>query len=920
MSKLTRIIIIIIVSVVELAMPGCGGGGDPDYGILRAVPSDAGVVIKASDVCELCTTLDNYNMIWAQLRQMPRLKTASNAIHILDTLSKNNHNIRMSLQGRSAMVSFHKEGRDKVCPLVGVELDANTATTLMLELLNTAKRKKMHYNRTQYDGRDVFEISDGNKNGMSIYMSYVDGVLLASAYKLTTEQAIRHLHSGGSAMAQDKTLRTLLKAAGKNVSAVLIFNHTKLCEMFKSDLSEPALKLARHANWSVLDISLQKQTATCAGYTDVSRAGQQLSVIRSQVPVKIKCPQYLPSKTTSFVTLGISDAHKFENDYTNHLKDSDCYGGYEKNNKNISQKYGVDLATLLYTNVLGCITEFSCTYSLAGRSNDHYVIAELSDPDNFDRQMQAFCMSYRKASKIDDKSGITTITTSIGKSYKVYAFPVKHMFPSYFGKMFDAESSYFMMYRDMAVFGQSPKALYEYANNIDNGKVLASNSIYDGFAEFVTPKCNIYYYLDISYSQEEIRRCLSRANADEITSNFGNIQNIRSLALQYSHADDGSGKSSNIFYTNAAVMHSSTIEADRYVSWLAQTDTTICNKPQIVINHVNKEKEVLVQDETNVLYLFNKNGVKQFSKQVGEPIISPVTQIDYYGNGKLQYVFATEHSLHAIDRNGNYLANFPVTLPAMVATDISVFDYEGNNDYRIFVPCTDKCLYVYTKEGCMLDTWTPMRTNEPLVTPVQYFRIGDNDYLVCADNLKTYILNRRGEVRIKVTNSFAKAKNSLFYLENSGTSDMRFVTSNSSGEIKYIYFDGSCKSKKFGNFTANHYFVFQDIDGDGSAEYIFTDGEMLYVYRADGTEMFSYCCDGSIGRPNIFSFSSKDVRIGITCRSLNKIFLIDNRGKVCSGFPLNGSSEFSISRLNSNSRFSILVGGSDNYLYNYWIY
>ncbi|MCR5454634.1 MAG: VCBS repeat-containing protein, partial [Bacteroidales bacterium] len=346
---------------------------------------------------------------------------------------------------------------------------------------------------------------------------------------------------------------------------------------------------------------------------------------------------------------------------------------------------------------------------------------------------------------------------------------------------------------------------------------------------------------------------------------------------------------------------------------------SICSKPQVLSRHYSKEKDVMVQDETCKLYLFDKSGKRQFVKQLDGVMTSPIYQIDLYGNSKKQYVFATENMLHAIDRNGNYLDNFPVQLPAKVSTEISVFDYDNTLDYRIFVPCSDGYLYVYTKEGKPLDTWTPYHTNYPIVTPVQFFRIGDNDYLVAADQLKPCILNRRGEVRINVTNSFPKAKNSLFYVENPNTPDMRFVTTTSSGEVKYIYTDGSCQSKNFGTFTADHYFVYHDIDGDGNAEYIFTDGNKLFVYHANGDEMFSYYADGSLGRPNIFTFSSKDIRIGVTCRSLGEIYLLDKQGKLCKGFPLQGKSEFSITKLNDYSKYSVLVGNTDNYLYNYLI-
>lgn len=900
---------------MSCGLTSCNDEGEVDYGILLAVPNDAGVIVKASDICALCTVLSDNSQIWAQLSRLPRLENAAKAINALDTISKNNSSIRSLLKGKSAMVSFHKDGTNTTTALFGVQLVKQDYITLMSFIDKYIHSIGLGLQKNVYAKTAIFNIYDTKMNDTtSVFCcTYTNGYFLASTSHLTVEQAVRHIRTRATDMKEDKSLKRLLTSAGTNVTAVLIFNHKKLSEMFASDFSKNArLAIAEHSNWSVLDISVQKQVATCAGYTDCSKPSQMLGIIKSQQPVPNQCHLYLPSKTTSFVSLGISDMHLFENDYKNHLQSAGKHSNYEANNERIRKTYGINFGEILYTHIKGRITEFSCTYSLAGRANDHYIIAELHDADHFEKEMASLCKKFRQRDKIADKDGLFRASTSKGNKYNIYKFPIKHTFNSYFGRLFNAESEYLMIYKKLAVFGKSVNSLTEYANAIDNGKTLDNNSTYKNFTEYINEKSNLYYYIDIAYSQNEICQKLSQSNAADIAANFAKLHNIRSLALQYSRNNEN-----DVFYTNAALMYSAYTEAERYISWIAKTDTTIRGKPQIVSRHDTGDKDIIVQDETFRLYLFDNNGKREFCKLVSEPITSPIYQIDIYGNGKKQYVFATEHFLHALDRNGNYLNNFPVTLPAKVATEISVLDYDGTRDYRIFVPCTDRYLYVYTKEGIKLDTWTPLRTNEPLVSPVQFFRIEGNDYLVFADNLKTYIVNRRGEVRINVTNSFTKSRNSLFYLETGEGIETRFVTTNSAGEIKYIYTDGSCKSKTFKNFSADHHFVLKDIDGNGSNEYIFTDQESLLVFHGDGSEAFYYGFDDKVGRPGIFQFAPNDIRIGVTCKAQGQMFLFDSKGKLCNGFPLQGTTDFSISKLGKNSKFSILAGNADNYLYNY---
>lgn len=891
-----------------------------DNSILRAVPSDAGIVIKTQNLSELCNILDNENLIWKSIANISNMKSASSIVYDIDTTLKNNSELRQALHGKDIAISFHTEGKDKIRTICAISANDKEADRIVKCIASATKSKGYDIAGYNYDKTKIFVVTNKkNKNGKTsdvFAFAYTEKLLVCSVSRIMTEKAIRHIHSHNT-ITSDKYLRQLLNTEGKNVPAILIVNYPRLYTMMRDDLNPQMAKhtekIERQAEWSVLDISLEKQTITCAGFSSSKGANSYIDAIKSQQPVENTFAKYLPSKTTSFVSLGISNMQDFKNQHTNLLKNKDQYQNYKKTADAFRINYNIDIEDFIYLSITKRITEFSCSYSLAGRPNDHYTIAELDDDSKFEKTIANICNQYRKQKGIADNNGVFSVKTASGKKHTVYLLPQKNLIQIFFGDIFSNETGYITISNDKAIFGSSVESLREYLNCIENRKILAANSNYDEFTKHTTSKSNLFYYADIEYSQNEIKSYLSRSNAQNLENNSAQIKNLRSVALQFSYQDD-------MCYTNAAIMYNQIIEADRYVAWIAPADTSIIQKPYVVTNHTNGDKEIIATDETNKLYLFDKLGKQLWKKQMPEPITSPIFQIDAFNNGKLQYLFATENYLHAIDRNGNYLENYPVKLPAKVSTEISIFDYDGTHNYRIFVPCSNKTLYVYTKDGINLDTWTPLHTHETIATPVQYFHIGDNEYLVCADNLKTYILNRRGEVRINVTNDFPKAKNTLYYLENANNpANARFITTNSSGEIKYIYTDGSCQSLKFKNYSANHHFSLFDIDGDGTNEYIFTDKDILDVFKQDGTIMFSYCFDGSVGKPSIFKFSAKDIRIGVTCKSEQKIYLFNNNGKICNGFPLQGISEFSISKISNNDKFSILSGNSDNYLYNYLI-
>jgi hypothetical protein len=67
-----------------------------------------------------------------------------------------------------------------------------------------------------------------------------------------------------------------------------------------------------------------------------------------------------------------------------------------------------------------------------------------------------------------------------------------------------------------------------------------------------------------------------------------------------------------------------------------------------------------------------------------------------------------------------------------------------------------------------------------------------------------------------------------------------------------------------------------------------------------------------------YYFSYSDRKLGVVSKSKNLIYLINNDGKVYKGFPLRGSTLFSIGYFSSStSQFNLVVGSDENFLLNY---
>jgi len=280
-------------------------------------------------------------------------------------------------------------------------------------------------------------------------------------------------------------------------------------------------------------------------------------------------------------------------------------------------------------------------------------------------------------------------------------------------------------------------------------------------------------------------------------------------------------------------------------------------------------------------------------------------------------MFSTKNYLHLIDRNGNYVDKYPVKLKSPSTAGMSLFDYAKNLDYRIFIPCSDNKVYLYEKSGKINTGWKFGKTESVVKHPVQHFLADGKDYIVFNDSLQVYILNRRGETRVKLSEPVAISKNNTLYLEKKG--NFRMVSTNTNGEVVYIYFSGTVDRKQVIDLTTEHYFDYKDVDGDYKKDLIFIDKNKLTVLSDDTKELFNYTFPEIINTsPIYFLFPGYEGKIGVTSTLTNEIYLFNDDGSLYNGFPLIGNTSFSISRLNAaDSYLYLLVGDESGFLLNY---
>ena len=317
-------------------------------------------------------------------------------------------------------------------------------------------------------------------------------------------------------------------------------------------------------------------------------------------------------------------------------------------------------------------------------------------------------------------------------------------------------------------------------------------------------------------------------------------------------------------------------------------ETSISNEiilgPLIVKNHTNNKNEVFIQDSENIIYLINDNGQIEWTKKINDRVIDEVKQIDSYKNGRLQYVFATQNSLHMIDRKGRDVGKFPLKFNDQITKPVSVFDYDNNKNYRLLITQNDE-LFMFDSKGNRVRGFDYNKKNK-IITKPEHFRISNKDIIVfkTSDDLK--ILNRRGKIRIKINGDYNYSKDEIFQYQNS------LLTTTVNNKIVKIDMNGN--SKELSSMSFNGKYV--------------SDKKTIYTLQKNILSNSKKNIEIQFGKYENFSAISdkKNTLINIYDSQNNKLYLFDDEINTVKGFPILADANASFILENNKIEFSVI--------------
>ncbi|MEJ2003827.1 MAG: hypothetical protein P8X57_02430 [Cyclobacteriaceae bacterium] len=862
----------------------------------QLVPSNAIYVFESS---RLTNTWDQLHesVMWPSLSSMDGIARLDERLNLIDTLSGEPGGME-KLLGSSFLISSHVVKKNAFDFLFLVDLDRIESQQVISELIEKYESDSatMVRDRT-YQEMKINEIE--NSDWIFSYLVY-DNKFIGSFTPFLVEDVIRLIANPeipGFASVNEN-LMPMPKLS--NDDGNIYVNMDNLGE-FMAAFAAPdhvgsAREISQFAENAFLDFKIGSNTAYLSGFTYSGNNTKFLSTFTDQVPVNVDFKFRVPVNTAVFYHFTFSDVVAWHNRATKFWEVNDR--SYMDERAEMFELYSFDIDAF-YQGLGSSVSLIEL--EIPGRTDfTPLVMADTRDANGIMNTLNRMGESIARA------AGDTTYIERYGnfeiRELEIAEFP-RHLFGPVFSGF---ERTYFAFDNNMLYLSPDLVTLKETLSAISSENTWGRSVLYNKFIDDLLDEANYTVVINNRKSWENALSMSDPVWKEFAQKNEGAIKNFGLLGIQFSKMDE-------FYYTSISLLHDGKpIQVARQPSadirYQASLTYPASTKPFVVRNHINNQLETVLQDSANYFHLIGSDGTILWSKLLDGKIQSEVEQVDFYQNNKLQYFFTTDSAIHIIDRLGNYVEGYPVPLKHR-ARYARVVDYDNSRRYRWLISDEFGNLYLYNKNGVVLEGWTPRATGGRLSSTPFHIRVRGRDCLVAIEaSGKVHMMNRRGEyypnfpldlgVRVETVPYIKPGAN---FKETNLTvinKDGKLVTFNMEGEI--------VRSEQLYKPTTDT--EFRMVPDLLSKTYVIAryDRQRLVIMDRDQNEIMAKdYLKGNTLNVQYYDFGS-DVQVYTVADPAQSFtYLYDNEGNMIGSRPLNSGMEIALLYSELNKTFTI---------------
>ncbi|MCA6079066.1 hypothetical protein [Fulvivirga sedimenti] len=699
----------------------------------QLVPANAISVYESSRTATSWERLHE-TVMWPSLNSLKAISELDKQLQAIDTISGQAGGLDQLL-GSPFLITTHVVKKNAFDQLFLVDLSKIESQQIISTLLSRYEKDSLVKRRTRtYQEMQINELQKGE----SVFSYLIhDNKLIASYTPFLVEDVIRRIADPEVEGFASENANVLAMPKLAQDDGNLYINVNNMGE-FMAAFSSPdhvmeAREISRFARNAFLDIKIENNRVFFNGFTNSGEDGKFLHTLSDQVPVKIDFKFRVPVNTAIFLHFSFSDASAW------HRRAMTFWETEEKSfvDERTEQFGLLNFEIENFYNGIGSSVSLMKLEVPGSIGFIPVAMAETRDTNGVMSMLNRLGESIARAE--GDSTYVERYDTFEIRELVIDEFPRQ-----LFGPMFSGfDRTYYAFDNSVLYLAPDLVTLKEVLSSVQSENTWGRSVLYNQFVDDLLKEANLTMVVNNRKAWENLLSKSDPKWENFARDNAGMLKNFGLMAFQFSKLDD-------YFYTSISLLHDGkNVEIVRQpqvdIKMRAMATYPIVTKPYVVRNHTNNLLETVIQDSANYFHLVGTSGEIVWSKQLNSRLTSDVTQVDFYQNGKLQYFFTTENAIHIIDRLGNYVEGYPVSLTHK-ARHATVVDYDNSRRYRWLIADEFGNLYLYNKTGVVLEGWSPRTTGGRLSSDPFHLRIRGRDCLVAIEGSgKIHVMNRRGE-------------------------------------------------------------------------------------------------------------------------------------------------------------------------------
>ena len=687
---------------------------------LDLVPKSSVAVYETKDPLGIYSSLAG-SKYWQDIKDIEALSKAGQVVAIIDSAVAEKRTLSKALQNNKTLISIHVTGNESAGLMFYLPTGVGSRA-LLEEILQNYTATPSQYKTRIYDGFTIHELlSGGHRLTFINHKNY----LVVSTIGYLVEDVVRNLNNdfADNFLAANSKLLEVPKL--NDDAGNMYINGSQLSAYYNTLLPALSPQEGELAQTIFMDLSLSKNGLLMSGFLFENNPDDFSAIFENQEAGFPATLQLVPDNAALVMSINVSDVNSWHSKWMKKFTLGFAEDGQSK----------APIRDFV-NNILGDITLITLNSNNENKK-DKLLLLKLSDKEGMMNVLN------KQAEDIVSQTQDTVYFEQFA-GYKIGLIEQEEFVSSILGKPFGGFSStYFMLYGDYLVLSTSSEQIKNWLTDIENDLVWGRSLKRRSFIDESLGETSFAIIFSNPWSWSLALDGFNLKHQRWWQENEQPIKQFGLASFQFTNLDNRFYTEVNIVYQPQQVETGQQQLKDRSLS---QLSNKLIKKPKLVRNHNNNLWEVLLQDSTNKISLLDDKGEILWQEAFPKPITSSIYQLDYYKNGKLQYLFTTDSAIYIMDRNGANLDGFPVQFSDFQVKQLYLIDYDHSKNYRLLITDSSGNLRMFNQQLKPLEGWSPLSFNSTLSDQVFHVRVRGKDRIVIAQqNGNVDLRNRRSE-------------------------------------------------------------------------------------------------------------------------------------------------------------------------------